>query len=148
MIKIEFDVDIERPVEEVFDFLTDTQRLTAWQSLIIDVREDTPGPLAKGSRYTHTAKFLGRRFDTTVEAVEIVPNERADFQTVTGPFPFRISHTLESTGTGTRLHVLGEGDPGGFFKLAEPLVARAAERQFKNDYTTLKELVEAQAQGG
>jgi hypothetical protein len=39
--------------------------------------------------------------------------------------------------------LVGEGEPGGFFKLAEPLVARQAERQFKGDFETLKELLEA-----
>jgi len=38
--------------------------------------------------------------------------------------------------------VHAEGEPGGFFKLAEPIVARASERQLKGDFETLKDLLE------
>jgi hypothetical protein len=44
---------------------------------------------------------------------------------------------------GTVLTFVLEGEPGGFFKFAEPLVARQAERQFKGDLETLKDLLEA-----
>ena len=37
----------------------------------------------------------------------------------------------------------GELDAHGFFKLAEPVVGRAAERQLKGDFETLKDLLEA-----
>jgi hypothetical protein len=51
--------------------------------------------------------------------------------------------TLEPGGGGTRLTFRGEGEPGGFFKLAEPIVGRKAERQFRSDFETLKDLLEA-----
>ena len=38
-----------------------------------------------------------------------------------------------------------EADVGGFFKMAEPLVARAIKKQFETDVSTLKHLLEAQA---
>jgi hypothetical protein len=39
--------------------------------------------------------------------------------------------------------LVGEGEPGGFFKLAEPIVARVAQRQLKNDFETLKDILES-----
>jgi len=45
----------------------------------------------------------------------------------------------------TRLSSVKEGAPGGFFKLAEPVVARTAERQFKGDFATFKDVLEARA---
>jgi hypothetical protein len=36
-----------------------------------------------------------------------------------------------------------EGEPGGFFKLADPLIERALKRQVRNDLETLKDLLEA-----
>jgi hypothetical protein len=35
-----------------------------------------------------------------------------------------------------------EGQPGGFFRVAEPLVVRTVEKQLENDFSTLKDLVE------
>lgn len=37
-----------------------------------------------------------------------------------------------------------EGEQGGFFRLAGPLLERAGRRQFKADLETLKDLLEAQ----
>ena len=39
--------------------------------------------------------------------------------------------------------VVIEGEPGGFFKLAEPLVARAVKRQLDTDSATMKDILEA-----
>lgn len=40
-----------------------------------------------------------------------------------------------------------EAEPGGFFKLAEPIVARMGKRQVDTNLANLKELLEAQAEG-
>jgi hypothetical protein len=64
---------------------------------------------------------------------------------VSGPVPFSVTQVLEPRDDGTRLSFVGEGEPGGFFKLAEPVVARVAERQFKNDFETMKDILESSA---
>ena len=50
---------------------------------------------------------------------------------------------LEATDVGTRLHVEGEAERGGLFRLADALVTRQARRQFRADFERLKELLEA-----
>jgi hypothetical protein len=39
-----------------------------------------------------------------------------------------------------------EGDASGFFKLAEPLLARVVQRSVDGDYANLKHLLETQAE--
>jgi hypothetical protein len=46
---------------------------------------------------------------------------------------------------GTRIDSTFEVEPGGFFKLADPLVTRMAKRQFESDLANLKDLMEAHA---
>ncbi|MEA2507739.1 MAG: hypothetical protein QOH48_2357 [Actinomycetota bacterium] len=65
---------------------------------------------------------------------------------VSGPIPVKMTQTLESPTPGTTsITVSGEGQPGGFFKLAEPLVGRQAEHHWQQDFGTLKDLVEARS---
>jgi hypothetical protein len=45
---------------------------------------------------------------------------------------------------GTKVTFRGEGDSGGFFKLADPLVSRMAKRQLEADAANLKDLLESQ----
>ncbi len=54
------------------------------------------------------------------------------------------TYTFEEVPGGTRLTRAVEGEPGGFFKLADPLIERALKRQVKADLETLKDLLEAQ----
>ena len=42
-----------------------------------------------------------------------------------------------------RLTRVVEGEPGGFFKLADPLIERALERQVRANLATLNDLPEA-----
>jgi carbon monoxide dehydrogenase subunit G len=143
MARAEHTVVVERPPEEVFAFLTDLQTVPEWQSGAVEVRE--PGePLAVGTTYVEVLKFLGKRIEATVEVTEYKPGRSFAIRTLSGPIPFEVRHRLESSdGGATRLHVVLEGEPGGFFKLAEPLVMRTAQHQLANDFAALKRMVEA-----
>ena len=144
MINFEFTVVVNRPVEEVFAYLTDPEKLHEWQSMVLEARQESPGAMTQGTKLTDVRKFLGRRFETSVEVTAFELNRRADFRAVSGPIPFAISHTLESVDGATSIKVVAEGEPGCFFKLAEPLVGAQAERQLRNDYLTLKDFLEAE----
>ena len=145
MVRFGFTEVVNRPAEEVFAYLTDPENLPEWQSMVSESRKDSPGPMDVGTRMTNVRNFLGRRIESQVEVTAYEPSRRFDVQVVSGPVPFKVSQTLEATDGRTTIRVEAEGEPGGFFKLAEPLVARQAERQFKNDFATLKDLLEARA---
>jgi carbon monoxide dehydrogenase subunit G len=144
MARAEHTVIVERPPDEVFDFLTDFSNVPSWQSGAVDV-EKPVGPLAVGVTYVQVLSFLGRRMKTTLEVTEFEQGRRFSLKTVSGPVPFEVRHTLEpeNGGGATRLHVRLEGEPRGFFRMAESLVERKAQRQIEHDFATLKELVEA-----
>ena len=89
--------------------------------------------------------FLGRRFETPYERVSVEPSRRYTDRAVGGPVPNQDwIYTFEEMPAGTtRLTRAVEGEPGGFFKLAEPLIERALKRQLRTDLETLKDLLEA-----
>jgi hypothetical protein len=62
-----------------------------------------------------------------------------------GPIPNQEwTYTFEEVAGGTYLTRAVEGEPGSFFKLADPLIERFFKRQIKSDLETLKDLLEAQ----
>jgi uncharacterized membrane protein len=150
MARTEHTVVVERPPNEVFAFLTDLSSLPDWQSGAVDVRQLEPEPsVGVGTKYVQVLKFLGRQFEATIEVTEYEPGRRFSIKTLSGPVPFQVQHTLEpSNGGGTKLRVTLEGEPGGLFKIAEPIVMRNAQRQVANDFATLKRLVEARTPSG
>ncbi len=143
-MRVEHSVVINRPVEEVFQFMSDPRNNEQWQSMIVDTK-GVEGPVGVGSKWQHTVSFLGRKFEPTFELTELEPNRRSAVRSAGGPVPFHGSWTFEPVDGGTRVSWVLEGEPGGFFRLAEPLVERAARRQTASDFATLKDLLEARA---
>ena len=66
------------------------------------------------------------------------------FKSTSGPIPVAGSYTLEPVGDGTRVIFALEGEPGGFFKVAEPIVRRITLRQWETNLANLKDLLEAE----
>jgi uncharacterized protein YndB with AHSA1/START domain len=143
MVTIDFDLTVERSPEQVFEYLEDPAKVVQWQAWAVEITQETEGPRGAGTRFRDVRKFLGRRIESTVEFTEYDPPRTLGLRVKAGPIPFNVRQTLEAAGGGTRVVVHAEGEPGGFFKLAEPIVARAAERQMKGDFETLKDLLEA-----
>jgi uncharacterized membrane protein len=143
-IYVEESVEIGRPVEEVFAYAADPENLPEWSGLAIEVRKDTSGPLREGDVFVTVAKFLGRRFETPFEVTSYETNRRYTHRATGGPIPDQEwTYTYEEVPGGTRLTRAAQGEPGGFFKPADPLIERALKRQVRTDMETLKDLLEA-----
>lgn len=143
MARVESSVVIERSVDEVFEFVTDPRNEALWSSLTVEQVKTSEGPTDIGTRLRNTVKFLGRQFDMTFEITEYKINKRNCIRTVSGPIPTTGCRIVEPAEGGTRFTQITKGEVGDFFKLAEPLVVRAARRQYETDLATLKDILEA-----
>jgi hypothetical protein len=77
-----------------------------------------------------------------VEATAYEPAREFSLRVVSGPVAFHVRHLFEEHDGGTRLRVIGEGEPGRAFKLGRRLLVAAVERQFDADLSTLRQLLE------
>ena len=143
MTTINESVLIQRPPEDVFDFVTDPTKTALWQTTVDESRQETPGAMAVGTRMTDVRRFLGRRIESQWEVVEHDPPRRSAIRGVSGPIPFTGTYTLEPVEGGTRFACSVELDAHGFFKLAEPIFAAMARRELKSNLGHLKDLLEA-----
>jgi uncharacterized membrane protein len=144
MIKIENRVVINRPIDEVFEFMANSENDPQWQSSAQEVMKTSEGPTGVGTTYTSVNRFLGRRLEATFEYTAYEPNKRVAGKATSGPILFQFENTFEPAAEGgTKVTVSSEGDAGGFFKLAEPVIARMLQRQVDTDTANLKDLLEA-----
>lgn len=145
MATFEIKLVINRPIEEVFAFISNPENLPRWRASSLEVRKNSPGPLRVGSVVSGRFTFLGRPFDGNLEIIAYEPHQRYATRMVEGPFPLEAHYTLEPAENATRLTMIVQGETGGFFKLAEPLVVSMAKRSYETDLHNLKEMLEAQA---
>ncbi len=142
MIKMEFSIHIDRPVAEVFEYLTDPTKLPEWSSMIDEARPSET-PVRVGTKVQTRAKILGRKLESSYDVIGFETNKR--FVTRTDkPFPLTRADTYESEGGGTKVVIDVEVEPGGFFRLGEPILARIMKKQVEAQLDTVKELLEAE----
>jgi uncharacterized protein YndB with AHSA1/START domain len=142
MIKVEKSVIIHKPVEEVFHFVTAEGNYTKWQAGVQEVLDQGPRNTV-GSQYIEVRKFMGQEMRTTLEMTEFVPNTRFETKVVKGPVPYVASMTFESVDGGTKVTICVDGEPKGFFKLAEGMVASQLDKSLAEDASKLKEILES-----
>lgn len=142
MMKVEKSVVINKPVAEVFAFSQDIEKAAKWQGAV-DSIEMVKGPdNTVGSQYNEVRKLLGKEMKTTLEITEFKENERWGAKVVKGPIPYEVTMNYTSVPGGTKITTIVEGEPKGFFKLAENMVASSVEKSLEEDYERLKGMLE------
>jgi carbon monoxide dehydrogenase subunit G len=142
MITFEKTIFINRPQQEVFDFMSNLENDAQWRSLE-SIKRTSDGPIGAGSTWRETGKFMGRGIEFDVEFMSYDPPHQFVVKTTSGPFPMEITNKFEDQDGGTLLSLSATAEVGGFFKMAEGLVSKQAEKQIESDWAALKKLLEA-----
>jgi uncharacterized protein YndB with AHSA1/START domain len=145
MRRIEVSVVINRPIEEVFAYVTNPENEPLWQSGVLESELVGEGPLGVGAKTREVRKLLGRRLESTAEVTAYEPNAKIAFKSTSGPVQYEAWYTFEPVDAGTKLTIVGEGDTGSLFKLAEGLVMRQFEKEMQTALAALKDILESQA---
>src|SRR5947207_10214928 len=127
---LEETLHINRPAEEVFEFLLDLDNHPRVAPGIKSVRGAEDGPLALGRRYSQTSSMLGQTIDVTVEVISCERNRELALKTVSGLVPttrtFRLATPTEA---GADLTFSVDAEPGKGMRLMMPMVERTARQQ-------------------
>ncbi len=136
--------NINRPQQEVFDFLSNPANTAQWSSTTKAAEWTSGGPVGVGSTWRQIDRFLGRRLDSTIEITIWNPPNQFGYKVVSGPAKGNErTLTLEPQENGTRLTSTFQGEIGGIFKIAKGLVRKQAEKQSDAEHDALKLLLEA-----
>jgi hypothetical protein len=131
-------------VGEVAAYAGDPTNAPQWYANIRSIEWRTPPPLGVGSRLDFVAQFLGRRLVYTYEVIELLPGRRLVMRTAQGPFPMETTYTWEPVDdTRTRMSLRNRGNPSGFARITEPVMAAAVRRANQKDLARLKQLLES-----
>jgi uncharacterized membrane protein len=137
MAHAEESISINRPVNDVFDFVLDGTKNPLWRPAVIDIQPVPGKPSGVGAVYKQGLKGPGgRRFDGDYEIVECVPNELIKFQVIAGPARPTGTYRFESLGDSTRLTFVLDFQPKGLARLMDPMIART----MRSEVATLSNL--------
>jgi len=145
MFQIETSTVINRPVEDVFAVLSNLENNPKWASGFLEATKTSAGPIGVGTTWHVVQKALGQRLESEVAVTAYEANRTCVQKGKGGPIAVEIRQTYEPVAGSTRVSLALEAEPGGFFKLAEPLVKNFAKRTLETDLANLKDLMEARA---
>lgn len=141
MIQYEVTIHINRPVEQVFAFLLDTNKLSTWQSNLIKLEPLTEGPLRIGSRFREVRRIGTRETEIQGEITALEPNMRLETRTVTKP-QATVSYLFDPEQGGTRLNYKIILATSGLMRLLDPIIAGSIKKDSQADFETLKRILE------
>ena len=143
MITVEVSTIINRPVEEVFAFVSDHRNDVRWQDGLLEVRVTPDGAVRVGSQVVEVRKFMGRRIQSTGIITEHIPGRKSSRKSVDGPAEMEGYVACEPVEGGTRVTQHLEMRSAGFFAVTEPLMAKGLRRSLEKNFSDLKDLLES-----
>ena len=141
-------VDVDRPPEKVFAYLTDLERGSEWQEGLVRMRTVDGGQQGVGTKVKMTRRVGKREQTMTSELTEWSPPRSFAFRGIDGPVRAIGRGTVEPLDDGRRSRVRFELDfeGHGIGKLLVPLfVRRQAQKEAPGNYQRLKEKLESGA---
>ena len=139
-IDFEHSIDIGRPHDEVFAFVSNMENNPRWQAGMKSCVY-TSDDRELGATYVQEARFLGRKIDTHFRVSEYVDGERISIESTKSTFPIQVTRSVEVLDDARcRVTAHIRGQPTGILKLFGGMVKRSVAK----DYGKLKKLLEGQ----
>jgi uncharacterized membrane protein len=140
-VNVSSSTTINKPVDQVFDYITNVANHPSWQAGIQSARIAPEGPVSLGSVYTYTSEVMGRKMDTALQVTQFEPNKTWGISTTGMPNPVLTLYSFEDAGGVTKLTISMELS-GGFPAAAEGMIKAQTEKSVAEQVARIKQIVE------
>src|SRR5262245_20810238 len=103
-MELSYTIVINRPLEEVFAYVSNTENWSEWVAGTSEARQTSPGPIGVGTTFTMVTHYLGRRFDIEAIVTEYEPNKKFAIENDGKPVPYGNAIGFERAGSSTQLN--------------------------------------------
>jgi uncharacterized protein YndB with AHSA1/START domain len=138
-------ITIQRPIEDVFEVMTDVEKTGRWFPGNVEEHWTSPAPHGVGSTRHAVVTMLGRRSENDAVATEFQPPHRAVMRGTSPNAPFVVTLNFAQDGAGTRVDVTSEITLQGASRIFGPLVSAIYGRAWTRGLANLKRLMESEA---
>ena len=146
MIAFETGVRVERPVEDVFAFVSAPPSFPRWNSAVQAVRNTSGEAGEVGSTYLMRRELPTGQAENELEVLVHEPPSEFAIRTTSGPTPFYYRYRFAPDGADTLVHLDASVELPGVAGRLGPLAARAVRRGVDANFAVLKRTLEASPQ--
>ena len=141
MIDFTNTVIVDRPVAEVYDYLSDLEHVPEWNWAIARTEKVTPGPIGVGTRYRQT-RTVPQPMTEALEVTGLEPNRNIEIEGTLAGMPTRLHYVLEERGHATKVTNAVRLAVNGPLQLAAPLLGHRISRAVASNLQDLKKRLE------
>jgi hypothetical protein len=140
--RINGEIIIDRPLEDVFDFVSDECNEPRYNPQMLSVEKLSPGPIGSGTQFRAQMKSGSRtlplllEFTTFERPIRLGSHSSLSGVTIDGEL------TFEAVGDSTLMRWVWDITPSGALKLLTPLVVWMGRRQETRIWSELKRCLE------
>lgn len=142
MINLDLGVLIDRPMKDVFAFISNPNNMSRWNSAVLSLEPVTPGAVGVGAKFKSIGEMMGRRIEGEMQITALEPDTKCGFQVNAGPMKVDLTISLKTVGTGTKVSLNAQGNSGGIFKLAEGVMQGQVKSMMEGNLARLKDALE------
>ena len=143
MIAFETDLRINRPVEEVFAYVSDPLNFPRWNSAVQAVRKTSAVQNGVASTYTMERKLPTGPAVNELEVVASEPPRTFAIRTTSGPTPFLYRYQLSEENGEALMKLDAEVELPGAASFLPQLARRLVKKGVDDNLATLKQILEA-----
>jgi uncharacterized protein YndB with AHSA1/START domain len=140
------EVNVARPPDEVFRYVTDPSRFGEWQESVVSAHIEGDGQ-AIGARCIMTRRIGGKDRTSTSEITQLSPPRTWAIHGIDGPIRADVSVTVDPRQDGSQSHVAIQLDFRGYGigKLIVPVMLPEARKETLQSCQKLKSVLESSA---
>lgn len=132
---------IGRPPEDVFPYLTDPAKHSAWMD-VSEAQSIDGQPAHIGSRIRTVIAKGPLHLKLEYEVSELEPNRKFAYRSTAGPMNWNGQFTIRPEGAGSRIASAGTMELRGLLRILSPLMAAEVRNGEAAELRKLKQLVE------
>ncbi|MDH4208636.1 MAG: SRPBCC family protein [Anaerolineae bacterium] len=138
---MEASITINRPVEEVFAFVTDVGSWTKWNEELTHVEQVSEGPIGVGTICKGMAEVMGK-MAFAAQILEYEPNQKVVQRMNIGPAKFQATWTFEPAPEGTRFTLNSRAQSEGLGRVSSSLFDGMFKKRLGANLARLKAIME------
>ena len=132
---------IDRPVQEVWTFLSDLNNAGKWMTGITHMKPITPGSIGVGSKFSFSARGAERESEVTA----CVPNQVLALTSTQGGVTATYEYSLTGNEQGTQVQLHAVCSARGVWRLVHPLILFLMKKSDSGHLVNLKRAIETPA---